>query len=486
MKKIHLFSLVVLSIILLTSCSGDDNSGILKFTTDKTLAISRINLEQFNEKLPKDEIVKDTTNHFSKNDKEKFKLFMNAGENGIDIEKPLYVIADESKGKYVFSFLMWLDDATKFETNFSKITDTKVTIDKNNNLVYSDGNLIGSVYGGDMIVLSKVANYGGYSYSNSGETNADESFYKEFWSRKSNINDNVKDQINAALESKSDMSAWLNLHGMISAGTKGYIETLAVNKLLINAGMSLNLNFGEGNMVMNSKTYFNDDLKKLIEKNYDGKEVNYNILNGIDVDNAKSYGVGYFSFDFMKYFVKEAGFESSINHYLENRDLTFDEITNALNGDYAFVSYKDNVVIEDEYYGNYEKTSTLFALGINGGKAKKIVDMLHADGMFSSFGSIYNNNDILAFATDEQKFDLLKSNKKASNKSLDKKSGVNGYSWTSGDEFNKSYSQVKAAKFKFENMISTSKVSDGNFTTEITISIDKKKKNVIHYLMGYE
>lgn len=472
--------------ILLTSCSGGDNGDILKFTTDKTLAISKVNLEQFNDKLPKDEIAKDTSNHFSKSEKEKFKLFMNAEDNGIDIEQPLYIIVDESKGKYVFSFLLWLDDTKKFQDNFSKITDTKVTIDKTNNMVYSDGNLIGSVYGEDRIVLSKVSNYGDYSYSDSGDSNADITFYKDFWARKSNVDSNVKDQINAALDDKVDMSAWINFHGIVSAASKGYIETLAVNKLLVNAGISFNVNFEVGKVVMNSKTFFNDDLKKLIEKHYEGKEINYNILNGIDIDQAKSYGVGYISFDFIKYFVKEAGFESSINHYLEYKDLTFDEITNALNGDYAFVSYKDNLVVENEMYGPYDKPNSILAIGINGAKAKKIVDMLHSDGMFSSFGSIFNNNNILAFATDEKKLELLKNNKKAINKLLSKKSDINAYSWTSGEDFNKSYTNIKEAKFKFENMISSSKVSDGNFTTELSLSIDKKKKNVIHYLMGYE
>lgn len=486
MKKIHYLCLFVLSVTLFTSCSGNDNDTILKYTTDKTLAITRFNLKQFNEKLPKDAISKDTAvTKFSASEKEKFKLFMNAEDNGIDIKKPLYMIADEVKGNYVFSFLLTLDDDKKFETNFSKITDSKVTIDKTKNLVYSDGNIIGSI-NDDLIVLSKISNYGNYGNYGSPESKADEAFYKEFWARKSNVDKNVKEQITGALSDKSDVSAWINIHGIISTATKGYIETLAVNKLLVNAGISLNLNFEEGKVVVNSDTYFNDDLKKLIEKHYNGKEANYSVLNSIDVDGAKSYGVGFFSFEFMKYFVKEAGFEASINHYLEYKNLTFAEVMDALNGDYAVVSYKDNVVVEDEMYGPYEKPSTLIALGINGGKAKKIVDLLHEDGMFSSLGSVFNNNDMLVFATDESKLEMLRTNKKATNSKLTKKSGVNGYSWTSGEEFNKMYSNVRQAKFKFEDMVSTSTVKNGNFATEITINIDKKNKNSIHYLMGYE
>jgi len=116
----------LLSAILLTSCSGSGNDTILKYTTDKTMAISRINLAQFNDKLPKEQISKDTAvSRMSKSEKEKFELFMNAGDNGIDIKKPLYAIVDEDKGNYIFSFLLSLDDDKKFQDNFSKITDKK-------------------------------------------------------------------------------------------------------------------------------------------------------------------------------------------------------------------------------------------------------------------------------------------------------------------------------------------------------------------------
>ena len=486
MKKIHYLCLFLLSVTLFTSCSGTDNDTILKFTTDKTLAISRINLAQFNDKLPKDQISKDTTiSRMSKSEKEKFKLFMDAENNGIDIKKPLYIIVDEEKGNYVFSFLITLDDDKKFEENFSKISDKKITLDKDKSLVYADGNIIGSVHD-DMIVISRMSNYGNYSYSGSSDSKVDEAFYKSFWNRKSNIDDNVTEQINTSLDKKSDLSAWINLHGVISAASKGYIETLAVNKLLVNAGFSVNFNFEEGKFVANTNSYFNDDLKKLVEKHYEGKDANFDILNSIDVDNAKSYGVGYMSFEFVKYFVKEAGFEASINHFLEDRDLTFAEIVDALNGDYAFVSYKDNMVVNDEMFGSYERPNTLFALGINGGKAKKIVDLLHQDNMLSSMGNIFNNNNIIAFASDENKLKLLQANKKAANTKLNKMSDVNGYSWTSGEEFNLMYSRVKQAKFKFEDVVSTSTVKNGNFATQTTISIDKKKKNSLHYLMGYE
>jgi len=145
-----------------------------------------------------------------------------------------------------------------------KITSLKLPI-KNNirqrkNLVYADGNIIGSIHD-DLILISRMSNYGNYSYSGSSDGKVDEAFYKSFWNRKSNIDDNVTEQINTALGEKSDASAWVNLHGVISAASKGYIETLAVNKLLVNAGFSLDFNFENGKIVAKTNTYFNDDLK---------------------------------------------------------------------------------------------------------------------------------------------------------------------------------------------------------------------------------
>lgn len=488
-KSIYAFLLISAS-ILVTSCSGDDsNKEILKFTTEKTMAVVKINLEQLDGKLPKDEIMKDTTNQFSKSDREKLKLFMNAEDNGIDIDKPLYILTDYDKTDFVVSFFGWLDDQDKFVKNFSKISESKIKIDKAKNLVYADDQLIGSI-NGDMIVLSRSMRspYAGYDYAqNESDGSLSEKFYKELWTRKPTENKKLIEQIDKSLDKESDMSSWINLYGVISTASRGYIETLAVNKLLVDAGIGMSLNFDKGKVQFNTKTFFNEDLQKLVEKHYKGKEVDYNIVKNIDIDEAKSYGVGYMSFDFLRYFVKEAGFEAMVNSYLETKNITFEEITNSLNGNYAFVSYKDSTIPEVTEENPYAmpEPRTLLALGINGDKANKLIDLLKNEPLLGSYAKMFNNKEVLVVSTDDKSLALIKANKAAANKTLEKKSGVNSYTWSNAEDFNKGFAGAER-KVKMTSIVSVSNIKDGNATSETTVTLDKNSKNALHYLMGYE
>jgi hypothetical protein len=360
---------------------------------------------------------------------------------------------------------------------------------KPKNLVYADDQLIGSI-NGDMIVLSRSMRspYAGYDYAqNESDGSLSEKFYKELWTRKPTENKKLIEQIDKSLDKESDMSSWINLYGVISTASRGYIETLAVNKLLVDAGIGMSLNFDKGKVQFNTKTFFNEDLQKLVEKHYKGKEVDYNIVKNIDIDEAKSYGVGYMSFDFLRYFVKEAGFEAMVNSYLETKNITFEEITNSLNGNYAFVSYKDSTIPEVTEENPYAmpEPRTLLALGINGDKANKLIDLLKNEPLLGSYAKMFNNKEVLVVSTDDKSLALIKANKAAANKTLEKKSGVNSYTWSNAEDFNKGFAGAER-KVKMTSIVSVSNIKDGNATSETTVTLDKNSKNALHYLMGYE
>lgn len=486
MKRIIYGFLLCSAGLMAVSCGKDNTDDvILGYTTDKTLAIVKIDLGRLDEKLPKDEIMKDKSNKFSDSEKEKMQLFMNADDNGIDIEKPLYVMTDQDKNDFAFSFIGWLDNPSKFEKNFSKITDTKVHIDKAKNLVYSDDNLIGSIKD-DMIVLSRTTGNPmssmGRGYAPIERDTPGPKFYEEFWKRKPTEKQGAIDQIEKSLSVEADISTWVNLYGIVNTASKGYIETLAVNKLLLDAGIGMNLNFGNGSIEFKTNTFFNEELQKLVKKYYDNKGVDYNIVKNIDLADAKMYSIGFVSIDFVKYFIKEAGFEPIANQVLEYKGLTVDDITGALDGSYAFATYGEEAPADDPYA--YAKPSGVLALGINSDKAGKLINLIETDSMFSFYAKTFHNKELLVFATDDSQLELLKSGKAAANKDLKKTSGINSYTWMSGDSFNSTYGT--RSKVKILKMESTSKIDGGNGSSETVITLNKDKKNALHYIMGYE
>lgn len=484
--------------LLLTSCSGNNNKEILKLTNEKTLGIVKFNIDDVIKKLPKEQILADTIKKFSNSDKE-FRLFVRADELGIDTDEPFYITTESEKDKFITSYVFWLDDEVLFLKKFKEIYSKELTIDYSKNLVYSGKNVFGAFKDGIFVMSQKSydpytsrAREYDYYYEDEYEyeeedMSVSEDFYKNFFTRKALEDENVLDNIDTALKEDKDASVWINLHGIVSNVTKGYIETLAINKLLIGSGFGLNLNFEEGKIECKAESFFNEDMKKIVEKYYEDKEVNYDIVKNVELDNAILYGIGYFSTDFVKYFIKEAGFEATANKYLESKNITLEDIFSTFNGQYAVVNYKEITTKKLSYdgssYYDYKQPNTLIVFGINKDKSKKVMDLLNEP--FLKLGDkLYTNDKVLAFTSESSNLNLFKTNKNAKNTKLNKVTGVNSYSYGNGKELNESMGSN--LKNKIEEMISTSKINDGNALSEITISFEKKDKNILHYIIGYE
>lgn len=483
--------------LILTSCSGNNNEEILKLTNEKTLGIVKFNIDDVIKKLPKEEILADTVKKFSNADKE-FRLFVRADELGINTENPFYITTESEKDKLITSCVFWLDDEVLFLKKFKEIYSKELTIDYDKNLVFSNKEVIGAFKDGMFVLSNKsydpyTSRTKQYQYYDEDYVEEDmtvsKEFYTNFFTRKPLEDENIIDNIDKALTDDADASVWVNLHGIVSTATKGYIETLAINKLLIGSGFGFNLTFGEGKIECNGESFFNEDMKKIVEKYYQDKGINYDLVKSINIDNSKSFALGYFSLDFMKYFIKEAGFESTINNFLAYRDITIDDFVNGFTGDYAFITNGTiKKEINNEYLGytqEIEMPSYALIFGKKGDKAKKIIDMLHNEESLMDH-VVFAEKDKLVVSNDTLTFDYYKSKKTPENKKLDKKSGVTSISWSSGADFNKSLGNTNGMKAKIVSVTSESKMKDGNSTGQFVITLDKKDKNAICYLIGYE
>lgn len=248
----------------------------------------------------------------------------------------------------------------------SDLTKSKVTIDKKD-YIYVDGKLTGSIKG-DMAIVASEKSYNPYSGYNSINTPSidtssklNEKYFTDFWGRKGTSSSVIKEQVDQSLVSNKDISGWVNLAAVASYASKGYIETLAVNKLIKDSGIGFDFNFDKGKSEMNTKTFFNSDMKKIVQKYYDKNKINYDLVKNVELDNSKSFTIGFFSLDFMKYLIKEAGFEATINHYLSSTNKTLEDITSTFTGDYAFVDFKAPATDSMDYY----RSNNAVVLGFN-------------------------------------------------------------------------------------------------------------------------
>jgi len=193
MIKNNLKALLLLCLVstVMISCGGNSNEVVLKYVTDKTLAVSRINLNELDGKLPKEEIAKDPKmQNMSDNEKEAFQLLMNGESAGINMDEPMYVMVDNVNNDMAVSILMSLDDVKIFEQKFSKLTRKEVKVDAAKKTVYAGSELIGTL-DEDVLILSKFTNYNNSYGQNYQET--DEKYYADFRARKATENESVQE-----------------------------------------------------------------------------------------------------------------------------------------------------------------------------------------------------------------------------------------------------------------------------------------------------
>lgn len=485
MKKI--IYLAVLASIY--SCSSNNNDDILKYTTDTTLGISRVNLKTVAEKVSADKILKEKEYLFGDR-KMLLELVNKPKESGINVDKPLYIIVDPGKSntdnepnvKAYFE----IDDKAKFQKSMSDITKTKVTIDKKD-FIYLDGLLTGSIKGKEAILTKEPNNHYDREYTNYDETDSistpapqkksayDEKFFTDFWNRKGPSNKVIKEQVNQSLEGKKDMSAWVNLSAVANYFSKGYIETLAVNKLIKDSGIGMEVTFEKGSAELNTKTFFNSEMKKVVEKYYNKNKINYDLVKTIDIDKSQSFSLGYFSLDFMSYLIKEAGFEAIVNNYLSSTNKSLADITSIFTGDYAYVQTKNH---PDS--SSYSNKSEAIILGINPKKADGFKGLM--EGPFGYERKYIINGDKVIISDDNQLVYQFKNNKAAKNANLEKKSGITSYSWTDGTEYNRSYDNNKL-RANIVKAINESKEENGNLSSKTTFTVDKKDQNTLYYFI---
>lgn len=469
----------VFAFAVLLSCNSNKNNEILAYTTDTTLGLSRVNLNTISEKIPVDKILKEKKNL---KDDEKFflQLVSKPKESGIDTDKPLYFIIDQGKSAYDpdAKAFFWISDKTKFQKSMSDLTKSKVSID-NKDYIYVDGKLSGSIKG-DLAIISSEKSYSPYAgYGSMGGSSGSvpklsEKYFTDFWGRKGTSSTVIKEQVDQSLVDNKDISGWVNLSAVASYLSKGYIETLAVNKLIKDSGMGFDFNFDKGKAEMDTKTFFNNDMKKVVEKYYDKNKVNYDLVKNVELDNAKSFTVGFFSLDFMKYLIKEAGFEATVNHYLALTNKTLEDITSTFTGDYAFVDFKAAPTDSMDYsYGS----NNALVLGFNPDKKEQLASLLQGP-IGASKKYMIGKNEVI-FSDDNTVIYQFQNKKAGKNSKLDKKSGVTAYSWSDGNDYN----QKQDVAVKVTNMVNESKEDDGNLVSKTVFTLDKKDENALYYLI---
>lgn len=210
-----------------------------------------------------------------------------------------------------------------------------------------------------------------------------------------------------------DMHFWMSAEHAYGAGVPmGMMSMLKLEKYFKESVTAASLSFENGKIVMNARSYSNDEMNNLAKK-YAGKDINTNFLERIPSDSVAAVLILNYKPEGLKEFLKIGGLDGMANSGLAEMGITLDDFITANGGDLLLAvtdfQIKPYTISLGEgtepYTGTKPDAQVLFATSVGN---KAAMDKLI--GVGKNFGqrmrtdtSIFYNltNDLFALGTQQ-------------------------------------------------------------------------------------
>lgn len=388
MKRLSFLMLIALfSMVTIISCKSGDKSGVQ--VPKESAFVFHLNNTSLSGKLSWEEIK--STRWFKEayadaNDSLLRKLLDDPDNSGIDTKANMVLfVKKEGRGGYV-GFEGTLKDPKAFE-EFNKKTYPQATVAKDGDgmviglqndrvIAYTQGTRF--IYIVDLPLGMAASMIPGASRGESFHFSKDSlvSFAKSTFNLSGKDNLTSDDRFAELIKSPGDVHIWMNneqYFNMLGA------EVLSMMKIgdIINGQTSASvLNFENGKITFDSKTYLNEKMAGLMKK-YPPKKISADMINRIPSKDVAAVFAMNYPPDGLKDLLKLAGVDGMVNSQIEKLNYSLDEFIRANKGDLViavsdFVVKKEEVTIGGEDGGQPYKYTTskpdvkvLFATSVN-------------------------------------------------------------------------------------------------------------------------
>lgn len=269
-------------------------------------------------------------------------LLNDPGASGINTDADLvFFTSPRGKGGYA-AFEGTLKDAAAFEA-FNKKAEPAGTTKKEGDITVFKGkeNTIATwngtqfIYIVDMPGMNMNSRYSGMSGYEPFPYDSLVAFAKELYTLKSS-NSLADDKKYAALTKEAgDIHMWFNAETMLGNSLSDMMSMMKASVLFEGNITAASINFDNGKIVMSTKSYYNDELKKIYEK-YPMKNVDPSAFSRVPAQNV----VAAFSFNYppdgLKDFMKVIGVDGFVNSFMGDLGYSVDEFVKANKGDVLF------------------------------------------------------------------------------------------------------------------------------------------------------
>ena len=330
--------LLLLLILFITSCKQSTPKQTKYIPKDASVVLS-INPKKLKDKLADSKVSLDSIMRSAFSGDTSFVITGDdIANSGIDVTKDIYLFVNQSgsmmSGSSVTTGIVAaMDKVSAFEA-FLKKKMPSADIKKESS--YSYARLKNGFVAGwnDDVVL--IDNVNGYNMQNGGQSTTPDAAHQQLttlFSQKEDASLASLKQFRDANDNKADVFFWSSSNGALTS-----IPMVGMSKasdLFKDTYTSGAINFENGEVDMDLKTYANEVLKDTLKK-YAGPKVNMDLLNKYP---GAVNGFAVFSFDpkLIVAILNFAGVAQTANQFLQNQGFTLDDITKAFKGDFAVI-----------------------------------------------------------------------------------------------------------------------------------------------------
>ena len=388
MKRLSFLMLIAFaSMVTIISCKSGDKSGIQ--VPKESAFVFHLNNSSLSGKLSWNEIK--STKWFKEayaeqNDSLLRKLLDDPDNSGIDTKANMVLfIKKQGRGGYL-GFEGTLKDLKAFE-EFNKKTYPQATITKDGDgiivglqddrvIAYTQGTRF--IYIVDLPLGMAASMIPGTSRGESFRFSKDSlvSFAKTTFSLSGKDNLTSDDRFSDLIKSPGDVHVWMNNEQYFNMLGAEILSMMKVGDIINGQTSASVINFENGKITFDSKTYLNEKMAGLMKK-YPPKKISADMINRVPSKDVAAVFAMNYSPEGLKELLKLAGVDGMVNGQIEKLNYSLDEFIRANKGDMViavsdFVVKKQEVSIGGEDGGKpYTYTTSkpdvkvLFATSVN-------------------------------------------------------------------------------------------------------------------------
>ena len=347
------FLYTTLFIFILISC-GKKTADVL--IPEDAAVVVHLNMESLTSKLSWEEIknsdwFKMASEEGHHSDIQK-RLLANPDSSGVDLKKDLYMFV-QMRGTNSYVVLQGkLKDAKAFETMVASMDDKPQEIKKQGSFSYAGDDEGAVTWTSDRFIIVGNGNMGPRQEMFGNNTPKAKisidsilRYAKDLYSlpqKNSITNDSHYASIAAE---KGDIHLWLSSGSLIKNSMPGEMSMFKAASLLDGNVTGYTVNFDNGKITANTKTWFNNEVGALMKK-YQPANLNTEMLKRIQGQNMSVVFAMNYPPEGLKEFLKLFGVDGMVNGFLGDVGLSLDDFVKANKGDVLFAV--SDLTVEDK------------------------------------------------------------------------------------------------------------------------------------------